>query len=105
MPEYKYQNEIPCGDGARLLVAFDGDWWDVAYYRLPKGAIFEERFAIRKRVLLDGIRVVFCEADEPFDADDIIRWLRKQPYGLRLRQLDRSNNPEDYDPKTAEIPY
>lgn len=91
-----------------MVFAFNDGFWDVAYYRKQEGDPFEERFAIRKKILLDAFRILFAEADEPFDAEGLISYIKRRGYPgiMRVNKLlERSNDPKDYDPRTAEIPY
>lgn len=95
MSRYRFEpRELPCGHGSRLIIAFTTDGvWEAAYYRPRKGIVVEERFAIVKRILLDALRVLFAEADEPFDADAVIDYIRSTTWGAGLRQLTAKRAP------------
>jgi hypothetical protein len=86
--------QLPCGDG-RLIIALNVDrFWDVVYYRpRHEGDLIGERFAVSKRILLDALRVVFAEADEPFDADAMIDYIRGTSWGSILPQLTARREP------------
>lgn len=92
---YFYEpRELPCGD-SRLVIAFSVDrWWDAVYYQ-PRfeGDTIGRRFSITKRILLDAIRVLFAEAGEPFDADTMIDYIRRQAWGVDLPQLEAKREP------------
>lgn len=92
---YKFEpRELPCGD-SRLVIAFTSErWWEAVHYK-PRwdGDPIGQRFAVTKRILLDAIRVLFAEADEPFDADAMIEYIRRQTWGGPLPQLTARREP------------
>jgi hypothetical protein len=87
--------ELPCGDGCRLIVALTREnIWEAVYYQARyKGDPIGARFAITKRILLDALRVLFAEANEPFDADTVIAWIRSTHWGAPLPGLTAKREP------------
>lgn len=77
------------------MFAFTPDrLWNVAYYQAQyDGDPMGVRFAIAKPILLDALRVLFAEADEPFDADALIDHIRGTQWGAPLRQLSAERKP------------
>lgn len=70
-----------------LYVSYENGWYSVAFYRpyqVGEDGVLKEdanrlrkRFAIRKRSLLDSIRIVFAEGNSIHDADMTEIFIRK----------------------------
>lgn len=86
---------VPCGEGSRLVIALDDDGlWNVVYYAARfAGDPIGERYAVTKHVLLDAIRVLFAEADEPYDADTVVAYIAGTSWGGRLPRLTARRRP------------
>lgn len=95
--EYSFgPKEIPCGANSRLIIAYraDGMGWDVVFYSPRfRGDTIGARFSVTKRILLDALRVMFAEADEPYDADAVIRYMHSTSWGFRLPALEAKREP------------
>ena len=97
---------------AYLIVAYNDGFFDVAYYRqytLGEDGVEDEltaqsihkRFAIRKRKLIDGLRVVFAEdTKSEWDADAVEIMIRADPRVPKYPgRIEKDNETDTEDPK------
>jgi len=110
-------------DGSSYLVlAWDDGFFDVVYYRpytVGEDGVEDEktansihkRFAIRKRKLIDGLRVVFAEdLKAEWDADMVEYMVRQDPRipkfpgMIEKPEWDEADGPEEEPKKWVPIP-
>lgn len=101
---------------AYLVVAWDDDFFDVAYYRqyqLGEDGVEDEatansihkRFAIRRSKLIDALRVVFAEdLKSDWDADMVEYMIRSDPRvpkypGRAHKEYDADKETDKEEPK------
>jgi hypothetical protein len=93
---YRFGPHELAAEPGRLVIALarDSSSWDVVlYWPRFEGDAIGSRLAITKPVLLDALRILFAEADAPFDADALVAWIRRQTWGAPLPRLEPRREP------------